>query len=96
MPDVEDEELKTMIEETQPVLYDRVMTHIIAKVNEKDGKWFIDILETQWVTREVADYLKSKIPNFPKFLEKIYADFETMYLKQFKDFEKENTPEDEK
>lgn len=38
MPDVEDEELKTMIEETQPVLYDRVMTHIIAKVNEKDGK----------------------------------------------------------
>jgi hypothetical protein len=41
------------------------------------------------VTPEVADYLKGKIPNFPEFLEKIYDDFETMYLKEFKSFEEE-------
>jgi hypothetical protein len=48
------------------------------------------------VTPEVADYLKSKIPNFPEFLEKVYDEFETMYLKEFKSFEKEFAPEDEK
>jgi hypothetical protein len=41
------------------------------------------------VTPEVADYLKTKVPNFPEFLEKVYDDFETMYLKEFTSFEKE-------
>ena len=49
----------------------------------------MDILETKGVTPEVSDYLKSKIPNFPEFLEKVYDDFETMYLKEFKDFEQQ-------
>ena len=89
IPDVDEQELETMIEETKPVLYDRVITHIIDQVPEKERQWILDILETQWVTQEVADKLKSQIPNFPKFLEKVYADFETMYLKEFKSFEKE-------
>jgi len=41
------------------------------------------------VTPEVAEYLKTKIPNFPEFLEKTYNDFETMYIKEFRNFEKE-------
>ncbi len=89
VPEIDDEGLEMMIEETKPVLYDRVMTHIVGKIDEKDGQWFLDILEKQWVTPEVADYLKSKIENFPEFLEKVYDDFETMYLKEFKSFEKE-------
>ena len=89
MPDIDDEWLTAMIEETQQVLYDRVMTHIVNQVNEKDGQKFLDILEEQGVTPEVADYLKSKIPNFQEFLDKTYSDFETMYLKEFKSFEKE-------
>jgi hypothetical protein len=89
IPDIDDEGLDMMIEETKPVLYDRVMTHIVGQINEKDGKWFLDILETKWVTPEVADYLKSKIPNFPEFLEKTYNDFETMYLKEFESFAEE-------
>ena len=89
MPDVDEQWLEMMIEETKPVLYDRVMTHIVGKIDEKDGQWFLDILEKEWVTPEVADYLKSKIENFPEFLEKVYDDFETMYLKEFKSFEKE-------
>ena len=89
MPEIDDEGLDMMIEDTKPVLYDRVMTHIVDKIDEKDGQWFLDILEKKWVTPEVADYLKSKIENFPDFLEKVYDDFETMYLKEFKNFEKE-------
>ncbi len=89
IPDIDDDGLDMMIEDTKPILYDRVMTHIIEKIDEKDGQWFLDILEKKWVTPEVAEYLKSKIPNFPEFLEKIYNDFETMYLKEFKNFEKE-------
>ncbi len=89
MPEIDDEGLDMMIEDTKPVIYDRVMTHIVDKIDEKDGQWFLDILEKKGVTPEVADYLKTKIPNFPDFLEKVYDDFETMYLKEFKNFEKE-------
>ena len=46
------------------------------------------------MTPEVADYLKGKIPNFPEFLDKIYDDFETMYLKEFRSFEEEFKDED--
>ena len=136
MPDLDDEGLSMMIEDTKPVLYDRVMTHIIGQINtfdhqknkwnevfldersipkiwetestnrmkwfqssktvvyEKDGEWFLDKLEKEWVTAETADYLKSKIPNFQQFLEKTYNDFEIMYLKELKSFEKEFPLED--
>ena len=89
VPDIDEQWLETMIEETQPVLYDRIMTHIASQIHEKDGQAFLDILEKQWVTPEVADYLKDKIPNFQDFLKKTYDNFETMYLKEFKKFEKE-------
>ena len=95
IPDIDDEGLEMMMEETKPVLYDRVMTHIVGQIDEKDGQWFLDILEEKWVTPEVADYLKTKIENFPEFLEKVYDDFETMYLKEFKNFEKEFPPEED-
>lgn len=94
VPEIDDEGLDMMIEDTKPVLYDRVMTHIIEKIDEKDGQWFLETIETKGVTPEVTEYLKSKIKNFPKFLEKIYDDFETMYLKEFKNFEKEFKDED--
>ncbi len=89
IPDIDGEGLDMMIEETKPVLYDRVITHIVDEINEKDSHWLLDALEENGVTPEVAEYLKSKIPNFPEFLEKVYNDFETMYLKEFKAFEKE-------
>ena len=89
IPDVDEQELEIMKEETEPVLYDRVITHIIDQVPEKERQWILDILETKWVTQEVADSLKSYIPNFSKFLDKVYDEFETMYLKQFKSFEKD-------
>jgi hypothetical protein len=84
-----------MIEETKPVLYDRVMTHIVSKIDEKDGHEFLDILEKDGVTPEVAEYLKSKIKDFPEFLEKVYDDFETMYIKEFSSFAEEFDPENE-
>ncbi|MFA7298706.1 MAG: hypothetical protein WC010_03620 [Candidatus Absconditabacterales bacterium] len=95
IPDIDDEGLEMMIEETKPVLYDRVMTHIVGQIDEKDGQGFLDILEEKGVTPEVADYLKTKISNFPEFLDKVYDDFETMYLKEFKSFEKEFPVEEE-
>ncbi|MEI6118629.1 MAG: hypothetical protein WCP92_05395 [bacterium] len=38
VPEIDDEGLEMMIEETKPVLYDRVMTHIVGKIDEKDGQ----------------------------------------------------------
>ena len=38
IPDIDDEGLDMMIEDTKPVLYDRVMTHIVGKIDEKDGQ----------------------------------------------------------
>ena len=45
MPDIDEEGFKTMIEDTKPVLYDRVMTHIVEKIDEKDGERFFDMVE---------------------------------------------------
>jgi len=36
IPDIDEEGLDTMKLETQPVLYDRVITHITSQINEKD------------------------------------------------------------
>ena len=36
IPDVDEQELEIMKEETEPVLYDRVITHIIDQVPEKE------------------------------------------------------------
>ncbi len=94
IPDIDDKGLEMMIEETKSVLYDRVMSHIVKEIDDKDWEKFFDMIETKWITQEVADYLKSKIPNFSEFLEKIYNDFETMYLKEFKNFEEEFPPEE--
>lgn len=94
IPDIDDEGLDMMIEETKPVLYNRVMTHIIEKIDEKDGQWFLENIEKKGITPEVTEYLKSKIENFPEFMEKIYDDFQTMYLKEFKKFEEEFKDED--
>ena len=38
VPDIDEEGLEIMSEDTKPVLYDRVMTHIVNKINEKDGQ----------------------------------------------------------
>lgn len=38
VPEIDDEGLDMMIEDTKPVLYDRVMTHIVGKIDEKDGQ----------------------------------------------------------
>ena len=37
IPDIDGEGLDMMIEETKPVLYDRVITHIVDEINEKDS-----------------------------------------------------------
>jgi hypothetical protein len=36
MPDADEQELEMMVEETKPVLYDRVITQIIDQVEEKE------------------------------------------------------------
>lgn len=36
IPDIDEQGLEMMIEETKPVLYDRVMTHIVGKIDTLD------------------------------------------------------------
>ena len=45
IPDVDEQGLEMMIEETKPVLYDRVITHIVEQIDEKDGDKFFDMIE---------------------------------------------------
>ena len=94
IPDIDEKELEMMVEETQPILYDRVISRITDKIDPKDGQKILDILEAEGITPEVTKYLEAKIPDLSKFLKNIYNDFETTYLKQFKSFEKEFPPED--
>jgi hypothetical protein len=47
IPDIDEKELETMIEETQPVFYDRVISHVAKQIDPKEGKNILKILETE-------------------------------------------------
>jgi hypothetical protein len=44
-PEIDDEALDMMMEDVQPVLYDRVMTHIAKQLDDKQMGRFAEIVE---------------------------------------------------
>ena len=47
IPDINEKELETMIEETQPVFYDRVISHVIKQIDPKKRENILKILEKE-------------------------------------------------
>lgn len=88
-PDLDDAGIELMVSDAQPVLQERVFTNIIAKLNPEQRKELIKLTEDKnYVSWKAYEYLSSVISNYEKFIEKVYDDFEKMYLENFKEFSK--------
>jgi hypothetical protein len=56
------------------------MTHIAKQLDDKQMGRFAEIVEKWGKENEIYDFLTKAIPDFEKFIAKVYDDFETMYL----------------
>jgi len=97
-PDIEDSALDLLIEDVKPVLYDRFMTNLMAKFSEEKLQEFVDITKKhaagQITDKDIQKFLYDEIPDYDDFVNKVYKEFETNYLEEFKNFEKDDEKEE--
>jgi hypothetical protein len=89
MPDIDDEALDLMIEEVDPVLYDRVTTHLALKLNDDQKGEFARLIETDASYENIYKFLEEAIPGYEDFIAVVYDTFEEQFLKDFPKFEEE-------
>lgn len=90
IPDIDDEGLDLMVEDTLPVLDERVLNHFVEKLTDAQLKEYMKLMKKNASEEELNAYLNKIIPNYDDFIQKVYLDFETMYLKEFKNFQQES------
>jgi hypothetical protein len=83
-PDIEDSALDLLIEDVRPVLYDRVMTNLVQKMPEDKLQEFLDITKKDYSDEELQSFLQKTIKDYDSFIDKVYKDFEDMYLEEQK------------
>jgi len=83
-PDIEDSALDLLIEDVRPVLYDRVMTNLVQKMPEDKLQEFLDITKKDYSDKELQSFLQKTIKDYDSFIDKVYKDFEEMYLEEQK------------
>lgn len=88
-PDLDDAGIEMMISDAKPVLQERVFTNIIAKLNPEQRNELTKLTEDKnYISWNAYEYLCSVIPDYERFIQKVYDDFEKMYLENFKEFSK--------
>lgn len=88
MPDIEDSTLDLMIEDVIPVLEDRILTNIATKLTDIQLQKFTALLKEKKADKELSDFLSKNVADYEDYMTKLYTDFETMYLKEFKNYNK--------
>lgn len=88
-PDMDDTGIDMLKDDIEPMVFDRVMTNIADKMTDDQAEWFMELVQKKSPEEEIYKYLNKIIPNYENFIEKVYNEFETMYLKEFKNFEEE-------
>lgn len=86
-PDIDDDALDLLSQDVEPVLFDRVMTNLANKLDDKQLGEFTKIAKSEASEKVIYDYLSKCIPDYEKFIEKTYMEFEKMYLENYKWFE---------
>ena len=88
-PDLDDAGTEMMVSDAKPVLQERVFTNIIAKLNPEQRNELTKLTEDKnYISWKAYEYLASAIPDYEEFIQKVYDDFEKMYLENFKEFSK--------
>ena len=84
----QDDNFHHFMEQAEPILNDWVLTNVAWALNEEQFETFINLASDQKNEDAIYKYLSSVIPNYDKFIKKVYDDFEKMYLENFKYFSK--------
>lgn len=84
MPDMDDAGIDMLKDEIEPMVFDRVMTNIAAKMTDQQADEFMTLVEKKAPEREIYAYLNKIIPNYENFMESVYDEFEKTYLQEFK------------
>lgn len=88
-PNIDDDALDLLIEDVQPVLFDRVINSIGAQLSDEQLGTFTALAEGDADEKQINDFLKKAIPDHEAFMAKVYDDFEEMYLTEYRKFKKE-------
>jgi len=83
MPDTDDSGIDMLKDEIEPMVFDRVMTNIASKMTDDQAEGFMELVQKKAPEEEIYGYLNKIIPNYEKFIESVYDEFERMYLKEF-------------
>lgn len=84
----QDDAFGYFVEQAEPILNDWVITNVVWQLNEDQLANFTDLAEKRANEDEIYKYLCSVIPDYERFIQKVYDDFEKMYLENFKEFSK--------
>jgi hypothetical protein len=82
-PEADADAIETMKEEIDPMIFDRVMTNIASKFTDDQAEKFMQLVQKNVPEKEIYEYLKKAIPKYESFIEKVYDEFETMYLQEY-------------
>lgn len=86
----QDDTFGYFVEQAEPVLNDWVITNVTWQLNEEQLDTFMNLAASKADESVIYNYLCSVIPDYEKFIEKVYDDFEKMYIENFKEFSKES------
>ena len=86
----QDDAFGYFVEQAEPVLNDWVITNVTWQLNEEQLDTFMNLAASKADESVIYNYLCSVIPDYEKFIEKVYDDFEKMYIENFKEFSKES------
>jgi hypothetical protein len=84
MPDIDDTGIDMLKDDIEPMIFDWVMTNIASKMDDKQAEEFMALVQKKAPEKDIYAYLSKIIPNYEKFMESVYDEFETMYLQEFK------------
>lgn len=88
-PEIDDAWLEMMVSDAEHILEEWVFTNIMSKLNNEQREKLVSITENNnYISWKAYEYLNQVIPNYEKFIWKVYDDFEKMYLTNFKEFMK--------
>ena len=88
-PEIDDEALDLMVEDVKPVLIDWITTHLAKKLTDTQLQEFMKLIKKWASGDEIQIYLDNELPDYEEFINKVYDDFENMYLDNYTSFAKE-------
>ena len=85
-PNIEDDAIDLFLEDIRPILEEWVMNHIMWKLTDDQLYDYTQLIKSHADDKKIHAYLNKTIIDYDNFIQKVYQEFEDMYLKEYKNF----------